>query len=105
MKGLEMVKCESLRMNMYRITQTGKSMNFPVTTVNFVGLKEIYTLRKNASNVNVRKFATCNKERRRHLQRQLKCALEKQNLVFQHISDLCCYLLKLSGGIPYGIHE
>ena len=32
MKGLEMVKCESLRMNMYRITQTGKSMNFPVTT-------------------------------------------------------------------------
>ena len=33
MKGLEMVKCESLRMNMYRITQTGKSMNFPVTAV------------------------------------------------------------------------
>ena len=31
MKGLEMVKCESLRMNMYRITHTGKSMNFPVT--------------------------------------------------------------------------
>ena len=28
-----MVKCESLRMNMYRITQTGKSMNFPVTSV------------------------------------------------------------------------
>ena len=26
-----MVKCESLRMNMYRITHTGKSMNFPVT--------------------------------------------------------------------------
>ena len=31
MKGLEMVKCESLRMNMYRITHTGKSVNFPVT--------------------------------------------------------------------------
>ena len=28
-----MVKCESLRMNMYRITHTGKSMNFPVTLV------------------------------------------------------------------------
>ena len=26
-----MVKCESLRMNMFRITRTGKSMNFPVT--------------------------------------------------------------------------
>ena len=60
---------------------------------------------KNSSNVNVRKFATYNKERRSHLQRQLKCVLEKQNLVFQHISDLCCYLLKASGGIPYGIHK
>ena len=28
-----MVKCESLRMNMYRITHTGKSMNFLVTSV------------------------------------------------------------------------
>ena len=74
-------------------------------TVNFVGLKEICALRKNASNVNVRKFARCNKERRSHLQRQLKRVLEKQNLVFQHISDLCCYLLKLSWGIPYCIHE
>ena len=27
-----MVKCESLRINMYRITHTGKSVNFPVTT-------------------------------------------------------------------------
>ena len=26
-----MVKCESLRINMYRITHTGKSVNFPVT--------------------------------------------------------------------------
>ena len=26
-----MVKCESLRMNIYRITHTGKSVNFPVT--------------------------------------------------------------------------
>ena len=32
MKGLEIVKCESLRINMYRITHTGKSVNFPVTT-------------------------------------------------------------------------
>ena len=32
MKGLEMVKCESLRINMFRITRTGKSVNFPVTT-------------------------------------------------------------------------
>ena len=32
MKGLEMVKCKSLRMNMYRITHTGKSTNFPVTS-------------------------------------------------------------------------
>ena len=32
MKGLEMVKCESLRINMFRITHTGKSVNFPVTT-------------------------------------------------------------------------
>ena len=32
MKGLEMVKCESLRINMFRITHTGKSENFPVTT-------------------------------------------------------------------------
>ena len=31
MKGLEMVKCESLRINMYRITHSGKSVNFPVT--------------------------------------------------------------------------
>ena len=31
--------------------------------------------------------------------------LEKQNLVFQHISDLYCYLLNVSGGIPYGIHK
>ena len=30
MKGLEMVKCESLRINMLRITHTGKSVNFPV---------------------------------------------------------------------------
>ena len=29
-----MVKCESLRINMFRITHTGNSMNFPVTTVN-----------------------------------------------------------------------
>ena len=28
-----MVKCESLRINMYRITHTGKSVNFPVTKV------------------------------------------------------------------------
>ena len=26
-----MIKCESLRINMYRITHTGKSVNFPVT--------------------------------------------------------------------------
>ena len=26
-----MVKCESLRINMFRITHTGKSVNFPVT--------------------------------------------------------------------------
>ena len=32
MKGLEMVKCKSLRINMLRITHTGKSVNFPVTT-------------------------------------------------------------------------
>ena len=31
--------------------------------------------------------------------------LEKQNLAPQHISDLCCYRLKVSGDIPYGIHE
>ena len=31
MKGLEMVKCKSLRINMLRITHTGKSVNFPVT--------------------------------------------------------------------------
>ena len=28
-----MVKCESLRINMFRITLTGKSVNFPVTKV------------------------------------------------------------------------
>ena len=33
MKGLEMVKCKSLRINMFRITHTGKSVNFPVTSV------------------------------------------------------------------------
>ena len=27
-----MVKCESLRINMFRITHTGKSVNFPVTS-------------------------------------------------------------------------
>ena len=37
MKGLEMVKCESLRMNMDRITHTRKSVNFPVTTVGIQG--------------------------------------------------------------------
>ena len=26
-----MVKCKSLRINMFRITHTGKSVNFPVT--------------------------------------------------------------------------
>ena len=26
-----MVKCESLRINMFQITHTGKSVNFPVT--------------------------------------------------------------------------
>ena len=31
MKGLEMVKWKSLRINMFRITHTGKSVNFPVT--------------------------------------------------------------------------
>ena len=31
MKGLEMVKCKSLRINMLQITHTGKSVNFPVT--------------------------------------------------------------------------
>ena len=31
MKGLEMVKCESLRINMFRVTHTGKSVDFPVT--------------------------------------------------------------------------
>ena len=31
MKGLEMVKCKSLRINMFLITHTGKSVNFPVT--------------------------------------------------------------------------
>ena len=28
MKGLEMVKCESLRINMFRITHTGKISKF-----------------------------------------------------------------------------
>ena len=28
-----MVKCESLRINMFRITHTGKSVNFPVTAL------------------------------------------------------------------------
>ena len=28
-----MVKCESLRINLFRITHTGKSVNFPVTQV------------------------------------------------------------------------
>ena len=36
MKGLEMVKCESLRINMFRITHTGKSVNFPVTPVVYI---------------------------------------------------------------------
>ena len=36
MKGLEMVKCESLRINMFRITHTGKSVHFPVTVSIFV---------------------------------------------------------------------
>ena len=31
MKGLEIVKCESLRINMFRITHTEKSVNLPVT--------------------------------------------------------------------------
>ena len=30
-----MVKCESLRINMFRITHTGKSVNFPVTLSSF----------------------------------------------------------------------
>ena len=36
MKGLEMIKCKSLRINMLPITHTGKSVNFPVTGANFV---------------------------------------------------------------------
>ena len=36
-----MVKCESLRMNMYRITHTGKSVNFPVTPLQLVILKSL----------------------------------------------------------------
>ena len=35
-----MVKCESLRINMFRITHTGKSVNFPVTNDDIVKLKE-----------------------------------------------------------------
>ena len=31
-----MVKCESLRINMFRITHTGKSVNFPVTPLIFI---------------------------------------------------------------------
>ena len=31
-----MVKCESLRINMFRITHTGKSVNFPVTILQIV---------------------------------------------------------------------
>ena len=38
MKGLEMVKCESLRINMFRITHTGKSVNFPVTGLSQLGV-------------------------------------------------------------------
>ena len=30
-----MVKCENLRINMFRITHTGKSVNFPVTGVSW----------------------------------------------------------------------
>ena len=33
-----MVKCESLRINMFRITHTGKSVNFPVTTIAIIYL-------------------------------------------------------------------
>ena len=45
MKGLEMVKCESLRINMFRITHTGKSVNFPVTADCIVANKVISWLR------------------------------------------------------------
>ena len=36
-----MVKCESLRINMLRITHTGKSVNFPVTDWALLGIATV----------------------------------------------------------------
>ena len=38
-----MVKCESLRINMFRITHTGKSVNFPVTVSHILDLLSVTT--------------------------------------------------------------
>ena len=38
-----MAKCESLRMNMYRITHTGKSVNFPVTQSSAPAVSYLYS--------------------------------------------------------------
>ena len=43
-----MVKCESLRIIMFRITHTGKSVNFPVTTTTsiLIEMKEMKEMKE-----------------------------------------------------------
>ena len=50
--------------------------------VNFVGLREIYALQKNVSNVKVRKFLDLKKQKNSLTKTTEMCAI-KQNLVFQ----------------------
>ena len=42
-----MVKCESLRINMFRLTHTGKSMNFPVTVLKIYRLYRLVSFSGN----------------------------------------------------------
>ena len=45
-----MVKCESLRINMFRITHTGKSVNFPATMSYFTNCSAIWPNCKDSDN-------------------------------------------------------
>ena len=47
-----MVKCESLRLNMYRITHTGKSMNFPITLLCHISISMEVKFRSGMSDAN-----------------------------------------------------
>ena len=73
-----MVKCESLRINMYRITHTGKSVNFPVTL-----------LSKEKPTTSVTEWANASKQEFNNIERtrsdRQEAQKEKAREIFGHI--------------------